>query len=427
MRATSPAARRGRLFPGTLPLIVVVASASLLPAHPETAGRATQTSRQWAEFGIAVAALPQTVFVAGNSVKGRRRGPGRVHVFRRRGERWIEVERLAVPETTMGNDAFGPSMAVDERTLVVGAQFARTRGTDSGLAYVFERRGTGWQRVAVLSAHDAAAGDQFGFPVSVSGGTIVVGARLADVHGEDSGATYVFARDGQRWRELGKLTASDADRGALFGRGSIDGDTMLATADMNDALGVRAGKAYVFQKRSGGWVETAALTATDETEGDEFGVSVMLRAPVAVIGAVGSDTRVPDSGATYVFERIGGAWKQTARLTPDDPQQGQAFGLAVAVGEDTVIVAAPMDSRAGEGAGAAYVFERRAGMWRQAARLTASDAAPHTWFGSTVAIAGDLVVVGMQANGNGTRPGAAYVFMRQDGKWTEVARLRPQG
>src|SRR4051812_29442344 len=91
--------------------------------------------------------------------------------------------------------------------------------------------------------------------------------------------------------------------------------------------------------------------------------------------------------------------------------------------DDTIIVGAPKDSRVAEDAGAAYICERRAGAWTQAARLSASDAAPHTWFGSTVAIAGDLVVVGMLRNGNGTRPGAAYVFMRQDTRWLEVARL----
>ncbi len=146
----------------------------------------------------------------------------------------------------------------------------------------------------------------------------------------------------------------------------------------------------------------------------------------AVFGAVGANRRGDDSGAAYVFERRESGWAQIGRLTANDGATGHSFGLSVAVGTDTIIVGAPNHSGAGTHAGAAYVFERRAGVWTQAIKLTASDAAPGTSFGSSVAISGNTIVVGMLFNGEGRRSGAAYVFERRDGGWSEVVRLVPE-
>jgi hypothetical protein len=316
-------------------------------------------------------------------------------------------------------------MAADGNTLVVGAQFADSRGTDSGLAYVFERRAARWSQAAVLSASDAAADDQFGLTVSVSGEVIVVGARLADGRGMDAGAAYVFARHDERWQQVAKLMASDAARGDLFGRASLDKNAMVVSADLNDDRGSNAGKAYAFENRHGAWVEIATLGPKDGTAGDEFGLSLALAGDTAVFGAIGSDSRGEDSGAAYVFQRQQGQWAQTARLTASDGAKRQQFGFAVAASADTVVVGAPNDGGRGEAAGAAYVFERGAGQWTQAAKLTASDAAAASLFGSTVAISGNTIVVGMQLSGDGKRSGAAYVFERQEGTWSEVARLGP--
>ena len=382
-------------------------------------------SPHWAEFGVSVAAVSETIFVAASPVRNGKRDPGSVYVFQHRSAGWVRADVLSVPEIAV-EDLFGVSMAADGDTLVVGAQFADARGHDSGQAYVFERDNGRWHQAAVLSASDAAAGDQFGLTVSVSGETIVVGARLADSGAADAGAAYVFTRDNGTWQQVRKLIASDAAAGDIFGRVSIDKDLMIVTADLNDDRGRNAGKAYAFQNRGGAWVEVAQITANDGTAGDEFGVSLALKESTAVFGAVGANGRSDDSGAAYVFEPRESVWAQVGRLTANDAATGDAFGLSVAAGTDTIIVGAPNHSGAGTHAGAAYVFERRAGVWTQAVKLTASDAAPVTSFGSTVAISGNTIVVGMLLNGEGRRSGAAYVFERRDGGWSEVARLGPE-
>jgi len=113
------------------------------------------------------------------------------------------------------------------------------------------------------------------------------------------------------------------------------------------------------------------------------------------------------------------------RLTPDDGAPGQMFGFAVAASRDTIVAGAPNHSGNGKRAGAAYVFERRGDEWRQAAKLAPSDAAPEMWFGNTVAVSGDRIVVGMLLIGQVKHTGAAYVFERRQGSWVETARLLP--
>jgi len=407
-------------------LSVVSVTAVLAVSQSGTMARSQANNRApWAEFGVSVAAVSDTIFVAASPMRNGQRDPGAVHVFQRQQSGWVRAGVLAVPEAR-AEDPFGVSMATDGKTLVVGAQFADARGSDSGLAYVFERRGDEWRPAAVLSAMDARAGDQFGLTVSVSGETIVVGARLTDSHAVDVGATYVFAHRDGNWQQVRKLMASDAAAGDIFGRVSIDADSMLVTADLNVDRGSNAGKAYAFENQRGAWVEVGKITAGDGMAGDEFGISLALKGSTAVFGASGSNARDDDSGAAYVFERRDGKWSQQARLTASDGATRDSFGFAVALSHDTIVVGAPNHSGNGERAGAAYVFERRGDVWNQAGKLIAGDAAPATRFGNAVAIGGDTIVVGMLTNGDGKRSGAAYVFERRQGRWLEVARLLPE-
>ena len=404
---------------------IITITALLAAGLQRTAARIEQDDPGWAEFGTGVAAMPETIFVAASAVKDGKRGPGAVHVFEQRSAGWVRTEVLAVPDARI-EDPFGVSLAADGDTLVVGAQFADAHGEDSGQAYVFERRNERWHPVAVLSATDATAGDQFGLTVSVSGETIAVGARLADGRATNAGAAYVFRRRDGSWQQVSKLMASDGAAGDIFGRVSVDKDEMLVTADLNDDRGTNAGKAYAFQSRGEAWVEAAQLTASDAAEGDEFGVSLAARDGTAVFGAVGSNARGDNAGAAYVFERRDVGWVQVARLTASDAAAGHGLGLSVATSGDIAVAGAPNHGGGGQRAGAAYVFERRGGAWTQTARLAPSDAASLTSFGSTVSISRNTIVVGMMLNAKGKHPGAAYVFERRAGAWSEVARLAPE-
>jgi hypothetical protein len=229
----------------------------------------------------------------------------------------------------------------------------------------------------------------------------------------DSGSAYVYVRSGTTWTPQQKLTAG-ADAAALdeFGVSvSVSGDTAVVGAYANDDAGSLSGSAYVFLRAGAVWTEQQKLTASDAAASDQFGISVSVSGDTAVVGAHGNDDTGSASGSAYVFTRSGTVWTQQPKLTASDAAAGDEFGLSVSVSGDTAVVGAWRDDGAGNDAGAAYVFVSSGGVWGQQKKLTASDAAADNYFGNSVSVSGDTVLVGAQTDdGVGVDSGSAYVF-----------------
>jgi len=157
------------------------------------------------------------------------------------------------------------------------------------------------------------------------------------------------------------------------------------------------GAAYVFfRDPSIGWVSEFKLTASDGTTGDFFGASVAISDQTAVVGATFAD--YPSSvnqGAAYVFVRSGG-WFEQARLTAQGGENFDGFGSSVAIAGDTVMVGANQDNVGNNSSqGTAHVFGRAGRTWSELATITATDGAQGEGFGSSVAISGDTAIVGL--------------------------------
>lgn len=318
-------------------------------------------------------------------------------------------------------DRFGIAVAVSGDTALVGAPYHDTPFSAAGAAYVFDRSGTQWVQTAKLSASDAALGDLFGAAVSLDGDTALVGAWSDD---SNRGSMYVFERSGGVWQQTAKLQASDGVDGDGFGIAvALSGDTAVAGAMFDDDGGSSSGSAYVFEKTGATWVQTRKLTASNAATEDEFGASVALVGDTAAVGAPHSRVCCV-KGQTYVFERVGGVWSETAILTGAGAPDADQFGSGVAYDGAAIAVGAPAEDGVADYAGASYVFEKQAGVWVQTAHLAASDAAPSANFGSSVAVAGDHLLSGAGADqAQGVQSGAAYVFQRQGGVWIERSKL----
>jgi len=214
---------------------------------------------------------------------------------------------------------------------------------------------------AKLTASDAAASDLFGFSVSTSGDTTIVGSVLDDDGASDSGSAYVFVRSGTTWTEQAKLTASDAAASDLFGFPvSISGDTVIVGTVLNADAASPSGAAYIFVRSGTTWTEQVMLTSSDGKAGDRFGHFVSISGDTVIVGAPFSDSVKPSTGAAYVFDRnFGGTnnWGQTLKLTASDAATLDTFGLSVSISGDTAIVGAQADDDTGFSSGSAYVFE----------------------------------------------------------------------
>jgi len=302
----------------------------------------------------------------------------------------------------------------------VNGNQANNTATDSGAAYVFVRNGGVWSQEAYLKASNTGYQDVFGLSVAIAGDTVVVGAP-----NEDSSATGV---DGNQ-----------------ASHGAID-----------------SGAVYVFVRTDTVWSQQAYLKASNTGAGDWFGYSVAVSGDRVVVGAPleGSnatgingnqdDNSASYSGAAYIFVRSGGVWSQAAYVKASNAEAGDYFGGAVAVSGDIAVVGAPVEGssatsvngnqadNSASSSGAAYVFARiRGGVWGQDAYLKASNTGAVDQFGISVGIAGDTVVVGAlfedssatgvdgnEADNFASDSGAAYVFVRSDSAWSQQAYLK---
>ena len=167
-------------------------------------------------------------------------------------------------------------------------------------------------------------------------------------------------------------------------------------------------------------LQEAKRTADDGAAGDYFGISVAVDGDTAVVGAYQNDDNGTGSGSAYVFTRTSGVWSQTAKLTADDGAAEDNFGWSVAVDGDTAVVGAHQNEDNGTNSGAAYVFTRTSGVWSQTVKLTADDGAAGDYFGVSVAVDGDTAVVGAYLDDDkGTNSGSAYVFVKPASGWAD--------
>ena len=322
----------------------------------------TEQAKLVASDGGAADRFGQAVTISGDTVvvgafwhdEGVNLDQGAAYVFTRSGGIWTQQAKLTASDGS-SEDQFGFSVAVSGDTAVIGAP-----SDDQGSAYVFTRSGGTWTEQTKLSGSDAALEDSFGERVALFGNTAVVGAAGDDIDGKDGqGSAYVFTREAQTWTEQAKLTASDGEAGDQFGFWvSVSGDTAVVGAFMDDVgANLDQGSAYVFTRDGQTWTEEAKLTASDGAATDAFARSVAVSGDEVVAGAQSDDVEgKAGQGSAYVFTRSNGAWSEQERLVAQDGAAGDTFGVSVGLSGDTAIVGSGFAQvGANPAQGAAYV------------------------------------------------------------------------
>jgi len=328
---------------------------------------------------------------------------------------WTEGQKLLASDGSAGN-AFGYTLSFSDDTALIGACYDDDSGTMSGSAYVYTRSGTTWTQQAKLLASDGEAFDYFGNSVSLSGDTALIGA-----HGEDSytGTAYVFTRSGANWTQQAKLVASDSASDKWFGFSvALSEDTALIGSQGDNGY---TGTAYVFTRSGSQWTQQAKLLASDGEPMSWFGYAVALDSDTALIGA----HYVNDyQGAAYVFTRTGTTWSEQQKLVASDGVSWDYFGWSVSISGDTALVGAIFDDDSGTDSGSGYVFVRTGTTWMQEAKLNASDGGVNDQLGNSVVIQGDIAVLGAPYDDDASNEsGSAYVFTRSGTTWIEEAKL----
>jgi hypothetical protein len=302
-----------------------------------------------ARFGRSVSISGNTIAIGAELDPEVSTNAGAAYVFDNVGGVWIEQAKLLPVDLAQG-DRFGTSVALSGDYLLVGSPRDDDRGSNSGSAYVFKREISGWEQKAKLTALDGAGNDQFGFCCAMDGEYAVIGAWQDN---NNTGAAYVFKRDGESWTQQAKLTASDGAPGDYFGSWwiGISGDYVVAGALEDDDLGTNSGSAYIFYRTGSTWAEQQKLLPADGAAGDEFGSSVAISGEYAVVGGWEGNG---GTGAAYIFRREGNVWTETERLAPADLSIGDDFGYACAIDGEDVLVGCDDDVIGGVSCGSAY-------------------------------------------------------------------------
>ncbi|MCB9848998.1 MAG: FG-GAP repeat protein [Phycisphaeraceae bacterium] len=282
-----------------------------------------------------------------------------------------------------------------------------------------------------LVAPDAQADDGFGV-VAISGNFALIGAPGDDDTFADSGSATVIRSNLYRvWRREMKLVASDPAAGDAFGSAvAIDNDTAVIGAPGVDDVADAAGAVYVFFRADdGSWSETIKLTAPDGMAGDAFGMAVAIDGDRLVVGAPFADSlAAAQSGAAYLFRRDQfGVWSFEAKLEPSDGLLDDEFGASVAIEGERIAVGSPLSDEGGADSGSVYVYEPDlTNKWVEVTELASDDLAPGDGLGEAVWIENGEVLAGAPTAMGATvaGAGAAYLFTADAlGVWSQASKL----
>jgi hypothetical protein len=319
---------------------------------------------------------------------------GSAYIFRKEGNIWIEEDKIVASDGA-ASDLFGTSVSISGDYAIVGAYLDDVNVSDQGSAYIFKRTGTSWNQEAKITANDWGASDRFGFSVSISGDYAAIGSYLDDIAGNNhQGSTYIFKRNGTSWSQEAKITASDGAASDYFGISvSISGDYTIIGAYRDDINSNNdQGSAYIFKRDGTTWNQEAKITASDGSTSDYFGISVSIHNAYALIGAPRADTNL---GAAYVFKREGAIWTQESKLSASDDSTNDSFGKSVSIYDNCAIIGSNRDDiTTNTDQGSSYVFMKTDALWTEKVKLIASNGASDDFFGSTVAIYGNTIIIG---------------------------------
>jgi hypothetical protein len=432
---------------------------------------------------------------------------------------WTQQVKVLASDGEAG-DYFGCSVSISGNVLTIGAYGENDKGSSAGSVYVFANSSANvWAEQAKLLASDGSANDKFGESVSLSGNVLVVGAAYDDksVNILDSGSAYVFANtSGNQWIQQAKLLASDELSHDRFGGAVAISDNVIAVGAVNAGSAYRSSVYFFVAQPSGIWQQSGQSSLFDLSYYGDFGSAVALSGSMAAVGYMHDDDNGSSSGSAYFvnvanlpnisprlvsdrnslhvtqgevfsyvaqgFDGNGDALTYSSNNLPSwlslntvtgqlsgtptaeygttnsfvlnvsdgvsssnttfnlttlhesmikvlarDGKTSDNFGQSVAISGNLAVVGAKGEDENGSEVGAVYVYEKTFGnVWIQQAKILPSDGKSGNDFGNAVAISDNVIVVGAQnVYDNGYSSGSAYVFVNSSGNtWTQQTKLR---
>ncbi len=428
------------------------------------------------EFGAAISQYEDTIIIGAPNYRlnGYR---GQVYVFKLVGSEWVEQSKIP------GLGSFGNKVAINETQMVVSAYGESLESVNRvGSVYIFEFNGSDWVLEQKLNASDPAENNYFGSSIDLDKGMLAIGADKDgnSTNADGAGAVYLFIKEKGVWEQSQKLIAPNEQHFNKFGSHvQIDSNKIFVSSVSDEALGQFGGHVHVFEQHGLNWVQSIDLgpvTGSDDNEqnfalaadnnelligasGDDtvddeagsfssfsfdniqwiendkvnmalgsarnyYGNTTKIEADHMMIGSYGDDQVGRESGAVYSYKFSNGEWIQEAKIYAENPNPYQSFGYAIDINDLRAIIGAPSFDVITNDPGSAYIYNYTNGNWVYETKITASDGVDDDYFGGSVSIYGDYALIGATGSDTfGDRSGAAYIFKKENGIWSEVKKL----
>lgn len=223
-----------------------------------------------------------------------------------------------------------------------------------------------------------------------------------------------------------KITPNDGAASDEFGRAiAISGDYAAIGAPFNDIPINNGGAVYIYKKNGSQWIQEAKLTANDAENNDQFGISVAIDGDYVVVGAHYDDDNGSITGSAYIFKRTGTNWTQEAKIVPTGVTSNSYLGNSVSIHGDYALIGCRGGNEHGVNSGNAYVYKRNGTNWTQEALLAPNDGSSNDQFATSVAIYDEYAVLGAtNIDIGGTNTGATYIFKRTGNTWAQEAKIQ---
>ena len=278
---------------------------------------------------------------------------GAVRIYKQTANTWENHATIA-PADLEPYESFGKNIALDKQLLAVGA----ARQDNSGAVYIYSYNAGQWKNPFRIVPKNTAPNQEFGYSVTVSNGTVAVGAP-GDGIGKN-GAVYVYTKPSGTWI-IEKIAQQNQRLNARFGSTVLLFDDTLFVSAMRDDQGkgtLNRGVVYVYKKQNGIWQVVQKLKPEEDDTSGEFGTAIARSGNMLAIGAPKSNVGRSGSGAVYLYKQTskGEQWSYERSITPNGLRSGDRFGASVTFSGLDLLVGAYGDDDQEKNSGAVYNY-----------------------------------------------------------------------
>lgn len=375
-------------------------------------------------YDVDISANGNTIVVGSYGAESVNTDTGAAFVYKRIDNNWIQETKLVASDVETG-DYFGYAVSIsgDGNTVVVTSPLENEVTIQAGAAYIFKYVGGSWVQDIKITDINGAYLDRLGVATAVNynGDRVAIGAAWRNSGSYwDNGAVYVYRQESSIWYLEAILEANIGETYAYYGRAvgmSANGSVIVVGAAYADVVGYESGAAYIYTREGNNWTEAIRLVPSDATAESYFGESVAISGDgnTVAIGAHLADTTSPDTGAVYIYRNINGTWVQSYKVMSTEVNTGDKFGLCVSLNSNGTLLTVAAESVSGgpSTSGGCYLFALTEAGWTQQSVLLSTDIEVGDGFASSSAISGDgstIIMGSPNDDDGGASSGSVYIF-----------------